>query len=86
MSKCNCNKLTYYQRNRNVILNSAKDCYENDNEQLRQPARNKYRNLSKEEKIKRENTGKTDTKVCEKKKTKTKRILKKLSRCKKVSI
>ena len=28
--------LTYYQRNRNVILNRAKDYYENDKERLRE--------------------------------------------------
>ena len=27
--------LTYYQRNRDVILNGAKDYYENDKERLR---------------------------------------------------
>ena len=32
--------LTYYQRNRDVILNRAKD-YENDKERLRQQARDK---------------------------------------------
>ena len=32
---------TYYQRNRNVILNRAKDYYENDKERLR--ARDKYK-------------------------------------------
>ena len=42
--------LTYYQRNRDVILNRAKDYYENDKERLREQARDKYRNLSKEEK------------------------------------
>ena len=47
--------LTYYQRNRDVILNRAKDYYENDKERLREQARDKYRNLYKEEKIKREN-------------------------------
>ena len=31
--------LTYYQRNRDVILNRAKDYYENDNERLREQAR-----------------------------------------------
>ena len=35
---------TYYQRNRDVILNRAKDYYKNDN------ARDKYRNLSEEKK------------------------------------
>ena len=42
--------LTYYQRNRDVILNRAKDYYENDKERLRVQARDKYRNLSEEEK------------------------------------
>ena len=44
--ECNSVDLTYYQRNRHVILNRAKDCYENDKERLRQQARDKYRNLS----------------------------------------
>ena len=43
---------TYYQRNRDVILNRAKNYYENDKEILREQARYKYRNLSKEEKTK----------------------------------
>ena len=42
--------LTYYQINRDVILNRAKDYYENDKERLRLQARDKYRNLSEEEK------------------------------------
>ena len=42
--------LTYYQKNRDVILNRAKDYYENDKERLRGQARDKYRNLSEEEK------------------------------------
>ena len=37
---------TYYQRNREIMLNRAKDYYENDKERLREQARNKYRNLS----------------------------------------
>ena len=46
---------TYYQRNREVILNRAKDYYENNRELLRERAKNKYRELSEEEKnIKRE--------------------------------
>ena len=48
-----CTDLTYYQRNRNVILNKAKDYYENDNGRLREQARDKYRNLSEEEKNKK---------------------------------
>ena len=35
------NDLTYYQRNRCVILNRAKDYYENDKERLREQARDK---------------------------------------------
>ena len=42
--------LTYYQRNRDIMLNRAKDCYGNDKERLREQARHKYRNLSEEEK------------------------------------
>ena len=42
--------LAYYQRNRDVILNRAKDYYENDKERLREQERNKYRNLSEDEK------------------------------------
>ena len=37
--------LTYYQRNRDVILNRAKDYYENDKGRLRGQARDKYKNL-----------------------------------------
>ena len=50
--------LTYYQRNRDVILNRAKDYYENDKERLGEQARDKYRNLSEEEKIKKSEYGK----------------------------
>ena len=49
-AECNSIELTYYQRNRDLILNRAKDYYENDKERLREQARDKYRNLSKEEK------------------------------------
>ena len=42
--------LNYYQRNRDMILNRAKDYYENDKERLWVQARDKYRNLSEEEK------------------------------------
>ena len=40
------NNLTYYQKNRNVILNRAKDYYEDDKERLRMQAKDKYRNLT----------------------------------------
>ena len=32
MSECNSVELTYYQRNRDVILNRVKDYYKNDKE------------------------------------------------------
>ena len=51
--ECNPVELTYYQRNRNVILNRAKDYYENDKERLRRQARDECRNLSEEEKNKK---------------------------------
>ena len=49
--------MTYYEKNRDVILNRAKDYYENDKERLREKARDKYRNLSEEDK----NMEKTNT-------------------------
>ena len=45
--------LTYYQKNRDVILKRAKDHYENDQDRLREQARDKQRNLSEEEKNKK---------------------------------
>ena len=62
--------LTYYQRNREVILNRAKDYQENDKQRLREQARDKYRNLSEEEKIKKENMEKIDISICLKKRKK----------------
>ena len=41
---------TYYQRNRDIILNRAKDYYENSKELLRERAKIKYRSLSENEK------------------------------------
>ena len=45
--------LTCYQRNREMILNRTKDYYENDKKRLREQTRDKYRNLSEEEKNKK---------------------------------
>ena len=47
------NNTAYYQRNRETILNRAKDYYENDKERIREQARVKYRNLSEEDKKKK---------------------------------
>ena len=56
-----------------MILNRAKDYdnyYENDKERLRYKAKGKYRNLSEEEKNKKENMEKADIIVCLKKRNK----------------
>ena len=50
------------------MLNRAKNYYENDKERLREQARDKYRNLSEEKKIKKENMEKIDITICLKKK------------------
>ena len=55
MNECNSVELTYYQRNRDVRLNRAKAYHEN--ERLREQARDKYRNLSEEEKNKKREYG-----------------------------
>ena len=51
-----------------MILNSAKDYYENDKERLRRQARDRYRNLSEEEKIKKREYGKNKYNMSEEKK------------------
>ena len=44
---------TTYQKSRDVMLNRTKDYYENNKERLRELAKNKYRNLSEENKNKK---------------------------------
>ena len=51
------NEETYYQRNRDAIVNTAKVYYENDKERLKDQVRDKYRNLSEEEKNKKTEYG-----------------------------
>ena len=41
---------TYYQRNKELILNRAKEYYKNNEEKLREKPRNKYRELYVKEK------------------------------------
>ena len=48
---------TYYERNRDVILNRAKRYYRDNIEVLREKARNKYRRLSVEEKYRKRKYG-----------------------------
>ena len=43
---------TYYQRNREMMLNIANEYYESNKEVLREKAKNKYRELSEEKKYK----------------------------------
>ena len=45
-------KLTYYQKNRNTILEMSKDYYENNKKQGKQYRRDKYNNMTDEERIK----------------------------------
>ena len=53
-----------------MILNRAKDYYKNNKERLREHARDKYRNFSEEEKIKKGNIGRIDIVICLKKRNK----------------
>ena len=57
------NNLTYYQAHKDLILNRAKEHYENDKERLREKARDKYRNLSEKKNLTKENTGKIDISI-----------------------
>ena len=52
------NNKTYYQENRELILNRAREYYENNKERLKKYAINKYKNLSEEEKKKKMEYGK----------------------------
>ena len=80
------NSTTYYQRNREIILN-REDYYENDKERLRKQARDKYINLLEEDKNKKREYGKNRYHIMsEEKKQKLKEYQKKISRGKKVKI
>ena len=48
---------TYYQRNRDVILNRVEGYYENNKKRLREQATDNYRNLSEEDKNKKREYG-----------------------------
>ena len=79
------NNTTYYQRNREIILPRAKNYDKNNKEKLREQTRDKYRDLSEEEKIKKRECGKTDTITCLKKKNKLKEYQKNYREAKKVN-
>ena len=55
---------TYYQRNKETILDRAKEYYENNKEVLREKTKHKYRELSEKEKDIRQNMEKIDIKIC----------------------
>ena len=75
---------TTYQSNRKIILNRAKDYYENDNERLSEQARDIYRNLSEEDKKKKREYGKNRYhNMLEEKKQKLKEYQKKYREAKK---
>ena len=76
---------TYNPRNRDVILNRANDYYENDKKKIKRASKNKYRNLSEEEKNKKREYGKKQiSQYVSRKETTIKRISKKLSCGKKI--
>ena len=50
--------LTYYQRNRNVILNRAKDYFEDDKKRSREQAKINMGNVSEDGKNKKREYGK----------------------------
>ena len=78
--------LTYYQRNRDEILNRTKDYYENDKERLKKQARDKYRNLSGEEKNKKREYGINRCRNMSEEEKKTKRIKRILVKLKSLNI
>ena len=64
------NNTTYYQRNKEIILNRAKDYYENDKERLKSKQEINIETYLKKIKLKRENMEKIDIIICLKKKSK----------------
>ena len=81
------NNLTYYQKNRNVILNREKNCYENDKEKFREKARDKNRNLSGRDRNKRKEYGQNRYhNMSEEKKQKLKEYQKKYREAKSLNI
>ena len=70
--------LTYYQRNRGLILNKAKYYYKNNKEKLKEQKKINTEACLKKKKIKRENIGRIGIIICLKKETKTKRISKRI--------
>ena len=87
MSECNSIEyadLTYFQKIREVILNRAKDYYENDIDRLKEQARDKQRNSFEEEKNKKREYGRNRYRnMSEEKKQRFKEYQKKFRQSKK---
>ena len=62
--------LTYYQKTREVILNRAKDYYENNKKKLKSKQEINTKTYLKKKKIKKENMEKIDISICLKKRKK----------------
>ena len=60
--------LTYYPRNRDAILNRAKDYCKNDKDRLMGQVRDKHRKLYEGERNNKKSTGRIDITICLKKK------------------
>ena len=58
------NEATYYQKNRYVLVSTAKDYYKNDKERLGDNARDKFKNLSQKEKTTKRNMEEIDIIIC----------------------
>ena len=61
---------SYYQRNRETILNGTKNYYENNKKVLREKTKDKYRELSEETKNIKKECGRNRYKICLKKRNK----------------
>ena len=70
MSDCNSVEETYYQKNKDVILNRAKDYYENDKERLKERQEINTEIYPKKKKNKKERIWKIDIIICLKKRNK----------------
>ena len=70
--ECNSVEETYYQKNKDVILNRAKDYYENDKERLKeqQEINTEEENYPKKKKNKKKRIWKIDITICLKKRNK----------------
>ena len=64
------NNTTYYKKNREIILNRAKDYHKNDKERLKEQAKINVETYQKKKKLKKENMEKTDNIICLKKRNK----------------